>query len=1335
MHWPDFETNLARIGRAGLNLIAAEDDLKPEECQVFTNLKAKLHGPVEPRPGYTVLGAGAGAIDVHSIIRVDDPTKDDWSRYFGAGTMIWAGRDAGTGFTDLTGMFGGALSGKPLTLVPWRGYLNGEPWVILVDPVAGVWKFRKVAAAVWEASPLGLEEPGAALATEISDLLTTGICSFDAGDNTQAANWTGTAGTDLAEDPVNHGGSVTFVDEAGLQGNTVTVTLDPGSSSERYWSMMGCPAVRDLSVLQGGLFPANDDDYIHLWIRASNPELLEEIRIYFVCSNFDPAVLPGTSDAANTDAFYKTIRPHDFQGFVEVTEDALAAGQRARATTDLGEFIDRGGNVPRPPRVQDPETINTIPGGETGEFRQRFDADSVSTAGTQQLRIGRGQWSQFGVRGRPLRRREFTRIGTNESVGWANITGIVIAMVVAKPEEVSLSFDDWYETGGFNPDTGEASAIPYDYRYTHYDTRTGNESNPSPVQEEADRLEPFRQRVSLNPIGYGNGAIRQRFYRRGGFLVNHWYFLGENDSDGGQFVDTFGDVQIQGAGTVELDNYRPVQSVDLSGNGVRSNLSTVIGPVDAHVLGLGDNFQPGHIFWSKAENPDAWPIENKWEVCAPSEELLNGVPWGNGALVFSRYRVFAVVSDGQDGFVSSNTECQPGLAARMGLCVTPYGVAYVATDGIRITSGGPSKLVSTNIDPMFHGKTVNGYLPINLSAEDFIQLKSAGTELWFFFADSGGTRRTWVYDFLDEQWRVYDYAQRMASMGYDPTDKVVILGAAGLMAGFIEGGTTDNGVPITCSLRTGFWDMGQPRNDKKLGDVVLDADVPTGTSLLVTTRLNTGLVANPQLTKVGVSGRRRYTLDPFGTIPQRARTIAFDLDWTASATVKVWFLGVSVILEPDVTFLRSTNWEQLGPDAAMGYLTGATITIDTDNTDKSFAVEYTFEKGSQSGLEDPQTASVIVIKANAARRRMHFSWPAVRADQVRLRPLDACLPHMLFKVEWHVMPEPAYISKWDTNHESHRDQYHTGLDIVCDTYNVEKLVQIYVDQVLQTNPATGGTTFPVTANGKKLIHLTFGPGRGHIYRFISLDNVQGHLYSWHWHLDPEPSEQNNWNQNFTPGGHLSDKWIKGVILECDTYGVSKSIQIQVDNVVRETITVNQNERGSVHIAFLDQYLGRMLRLLPVDHNPGRIYQPPQWLFDLEPWKLNRWNTQELDFGIKQWFMPLSAFVTLRAANDVTLQVIGYNQAGTIILSTNYTVAATGSTKTKRFIPFAAMKCAMVKFVATSASAFHLHREESFVRIMPWGSTSAQTHPLGNDDLDPARSMGNATIAAATPGGA
>jgi hypothetical protein len=354
----------------------------------------------------------------------------------------------------------------------------------------------------------------------------------------------------------------------------------------------------------------------------------------------------------------------------------------------------------------------------------------------------------------------------------------------------------------------------------------------------------------------------------------------------------------------------------------------------------------------------------------------------------------------------------------------------------------------------------------------------------------------------------------------------------------------------------------------------------------------------------------------------------------------------------------------------------------------------------------------------------------VKANQVRLRPADAnCLAWILYRHDWLQTPEPPRIALWDTNWENKWDSYFTGVDLECDTFGVNKTVQVFVDQVSQG-------TFTVNRNGRGVVHLTLTPGRGHVYRVVATDANRGLLYGVRWWTEEEPSEQANWNQNYTLAGSMADKWLKGVLLECDTFGLTKLINVEIDGVATPSspLSVISSGRSVNHISF-PQTKGRVFRLLPTDSNPGRLYNL-QWIFDQEPLSLTRYETQEINHAIPGFSSLLFAHITIRSTANVTLIITTtVSETGTTVTDT-YTLLSTGGAKQTLFVPFNARKGVLFKYLFTSAAAFALYREESTVMIQPWArEETLERHPFGDDDLDQARDMGISSLAAAKSGGA
>lgn len=1296
-----FETHITRFGVKGLNITDAPDALEPNELSRMVNVTHRYDFGLTSRPGMTAYNA-AGT-EHHTIKRLNDPytrevlSGSPFTRIHGINGDLYYGTTAltqiDTGYT-----------GDPLWMVPYRPPNSAQTWMFIADRS----RMRKVRVDGLDL-PIGLPKPSVptvALGPENR----TSIANFT-NDGTQYFNWTSNTGFiyDSAGNITSTPSSVPFTtDVADPNGDTGIVfqTSDP-VRQYGYYAYWGAPHVVDMSLVGG--INSSDDDYIHLWLNFSHPDLIEEFRIYFVVSSaFSPTVLPGTPNVSNFngDAYVKAFSGNDFATFIAGRDAQVEAAENARIRAI------RDANL-RDNATQDER--NAL----TARLAEQDQARTIST----QSGAAAGQWSEYGVLGVPVRRGDFQRIGTTAARDWADVTGI-ITFVKAAPNAaaVSVRVSNIYMTGGSGPDSGEPGNSQYDYRTTHYDTRTGAEGNPSDVLTESLWVDALRRSITVTPVAYGDAAIRQRIYRRGGTAPTDWFLVGTNSADGAAFTDTITDLEAEASTAVETDNFQPVPTVDANGfTQLNQPAHSMWGPLEDLLFLCGDPYRPGHVYFCKRGRPDSWPDDHITEVCSPSEELQAGCMYGGQAFVWSKERQYVLypnLSGDTTAVTSTPTQCKKGMVNRWGLAVGIGGMYFVSRDGIYRTVGGPEEWLSKDIDPLFRGKVANGMQPIDFTRLPALRLELHENELFFQYEDITGQRQCLVYSLLFQYWKLYTFGKETACFYSDEGNDVSTLLIGGLNTGktYIHSGFSDDGTAIGASFRTGWLTFDRPREEKRLGDQFLDFDTQ-GVALTLQNRLNDETVANTIQSLAAVAGRTRAIFDSFGVTPQRVRNISTEIAWSsASAAPIVYSLGTALIIEPEITINRVTQWEDMGhPDES--YLTGVTFDCDTGGEVREIIVEYDF-----NGV----TSVAATLSVNTTgRHKVKFSWPAVQAHKVRIRPNDDCLAWQLFKIDWITLPEPPRVAAWDVHFENSWDAYYTGLDLYCDTGGLTKTVEVYVDQALIG-------TYPVSTNGRRAFHITLPWGRGHVFRFRATDGNPGLLYDHRWHLEAEPSEQANWNQNFTVTGTEADKYLKAIVFQCDTFGQNKTVTVECDGVVVETLTVNASGRKVVQKAF-PQHLGRVFRVYPTDGNAGRLYSL-WWVFDQEPLALDRWETQEITHGVSGWHFPIFAHLCLKSTAKVTLSVTAYNQSGDAT-TVEYEIDSTEGDKRKIFIGFQPTKGIMYKYVLTSVQPFWLYREETVVRVRDWNTNkSGDVHVFGNDDLDQTREMAKAELAAARSGG-
>jgi hypothetical protein len=226
---------------------------------------------------------------------------------------------------------------------------------------------------------------------------------------------------------------------------------------------------------------------------------------------------------------------------------------------------------------------------------------------------------------------------------------------------------------------------------------------------------------------------------------------------------------------------------------------------------------------------------------------------------------------------------------------------------------------------------------------------------------------------------------------------------------------------------------------------------------------------------------------------------------------------------------------------------------------------------------------------------------------------------------------------------------------------------------------------------------------------------------------PQPDETEQRVTEWDAAGRLVDKWVKGVVLDCDTLGVDKSILVQSDGATIATITANANGRQIKEFSFA-QALGRLLRLKPQADTKWILYNH-SWIFDEEPLSLLRWETQELACGAVGWKTPTYAHITLKSNGIVTFTVIAYREDGTSV-SNAYQILSTGGVKQTRYVMFSATKGVLYKFTSTSDAGHYIYREETIVHFHNWTTGEDSDNKIfGTDDLDLVRNSQNAQLTA------
>lgn len=1210
--WPGhdttlYETPLYPLGRKGINLQDDLDQLDPTELSRMVNLVSRYGSALFIRPGQAGVGTTQQGY-LHRLYRLNDPQDSSFARFAGLGTTLWRGTTGAFTLID------SGYSSDPLTFTGVNMPRGQTPYVFVTDRI----RMRKVTRTT-AVELIGIPPAATPVVTLIGQSLTT-ISNFDSSDGTQAANWTATAGTDRSGNAAAAPVIFDVVLPAG--GPAVQVNCAAGAATGGYSSIISIPRTLNLNLLAPGI-PASDDDHTHILFNISDPGNLEELKIYLVTSpTFVPGAVPGAG-TGNPQAWFKSFRPSDMQDYVAGGESGLDASDDLRTRTLLEQFK----------REQDADARNDLVNLRGALDLPRMEIPAIGA--------GFNVWAEFGIPGVPLRRGEWQHIGQDEDAtrGWNTITGIVIVIQTQVNQQLFVQFNEWWLYGGSGPDNSDPGASIYDVRVRNLHSLTGSKGNPCPEMAETAKVNALRQTIQVVPQATGVSAMRQQAFLRGGSALGtqNWFFAGENTSDGGTILITVADDERVTEEELEIDNDQPITSTDPNGATQLAVNVPVMFQVGAYTFALGDSNQPGRLYRSKLREPESWPADDYEDVSPAADPLMNGGQWTTGGFVFSRQRLYRILLAADGDWTSEPTECAEGLVGRWAMAITPYGIAFVSPFGVRLTQGGsPLTISDETLGRLFRGETVHAFLPIDYTTQQAPQLEYADDELWLTYADSAGTRRQWIYSFKEQTWRHYLFGEQVATVYNEPVAGQagsILLGGSGTGQIYTHSGFSDDGAAISYTARTGAWDFGEPRREKAYSEVVLDADLQ-GAATTVQTFLNAEAVSNVAEAVTGLTGEHRYIFEPFGTVPQKGRNVSVEVRGAAPTSTRIFFnrLGVTRRLEPEISLKEPTPWEEL--PGGEGYVWGMFLTCDTGGEDRTIVIETT--------VNNSVVTPIATLTVNAlGRRKLPFTWTAVLAQQIRLRPTGDCQPWMRYKIEWFTDPEPPRTRGWDSNWQD------------------------------------------------------FGTG--------------------------------------------ADKWLKGYLLEADTFGVGVPVVVDLDQTLQADYRVLSFPGRGVQQVSFPKLRFRLARMRTVDSTNLSLYSKfYRWqpIFDEEPLALTRWETQErpLEGLAGRWQKPMEAFITYRGGAAINWNLIAYGTSNAVLNNSTYTLPATNDAKVKRRVPLNAAKGLLFRHLFTSSAPLYIYREESELLAEDWATGEARWVPLypSNDDLDPARQMGNAAGRAATP---
>jgi hypothetical protein len=205
-------------------------------------------------------------------------------------------------------------------------------------------------------------------------------------------------------------------------------------------------------------------------------------------------------------------------------------------------------------------------------------------------------------------------------------------------------------------------------------------------------------------------------------------------------------------------------------------------------------------------------------------------------------------------------------------------------------------------------------------------------------------------------------------------------------------------------------------------------------------------------------------------------------------------------------------------------------------------------------------------------------------------------------------------------------------------------------------------------------------------------------------------------------GYKGAKFVQGVVLRANTYGNTKSIQVQYDGVntapqVGVTLSVNHNGERSMAYPLAAggwaPFIAELVRLQGADDVEWSLLD---WRFVWEPAPelATQWETQYTSFGYPGFLDVFDSVIAYQSTSPVSF-VVEYQDGptGTYILP-----SSAGLYRRARVIHLA-QKGKAVRFQWTAGAPFRLFKRDISCRVQPWGLPGGyqQQRPFGGPHFE------------------
>ena len=228
------------------------------------------------------------------------------------------------------------------------------------------------------------------------------------------------------------------------------------------------------------------------------------------------------------------------------------------------------------------------------------------------------------------------------------------------------------------------------------------------------------------------------------------------------------------------------------------------------------------------------------------------------------------------------------------------------------------------------------------------------------------------------------------------------------------------------------------------------------------------------------------------------------------------------------------------------------------------------------------------------------------------------------------------------------------------------------------------------------------------------------VYSWEpaWMIRPEIT--GNRVTDWDDAEYEGNKFLQGFVLEADTFGQARTVDIQVDFQTAATVSVDHSGHLMKPYVVDPAFTGHLFRIVPHDSDAWALYGV-KWVWEPAPEFVTYWETQTTTHDVDGYQFIKDGYIALNSTAPVTLQVVVDN---TVFL---VTLPSTGGLYQKLYFIVPGLpsgrqpKGKLFKYILSSGAPFQLFQKDSEVYIHSWISSPAPFqnggytvhHPFGD----------------------